>query len=418
MRAAKSTLTDGQNSTFDLTHITLPRRVPPASDAAGQPLSAEVWLAGEIVDQHVAVYERSTIQVITAPNVEVRLVGPDQVEHSPVERAGRTSLFVVELLWPKGDYRVMVTSFDQTNRQEVAVVSVRGLKRQTSIPNSQTRINANFANQLMLLGVNLPKRNLNTEERLPVSLHWQALRLIPANLIIFTRVRDQAGTVWGGYDRWPREIYNPLLWAAEEVVEDGFTIELKPNTPPGLYYLDVGFYLPVGEAAVSLPLVQDGQLSDISNVSLGPFKIGDALPAGVSRDLPQPEMALNQPFGDAPHITLLGFDAPSPNNSEPLSLTLYWRSEVPLSTDYTIFIHLLNSQGDIVAQQDQPPLNGAYPTSLWQPGEIVTDNITVPVPANLPADTYCLIVGLYDLNTGLRLAVPEHEDNSLTLECY
>jgi hypothetical protein len=37
------------------------------------------------------------------------------------------------------------------------------------------------------------------------------------------------------------------------VVEDGFTIPIDPDAPEGQYYLDVGFYLVVGQAPVSLP---------------------------------------------------------------------------------------------------------------------------------------------------------------------
>jgi hypothetical protein len=74
-----------------------------------------------------------------------------------------------------------------------------------------------------------------------------------------------------------------------------------------------------------------------------------------------------------------------------------------------------NAAGETVAQQDQPPLDGAYPTSLWDPDEIIADTIEVPLPADLPAGEYDLVVGLYDFNTGVRLTVPGSSDNSLML---
>jgi hypothetical protein len=94
---------------------------------------------------------------------------------------------------------------------------------------------------------------------------------------------------------------------------------------------------------------------------------------------------------------------------------VYWRSEAPLPLDYTTFVHVLNAAGETVAQKDQPPLNDAYPTSLWDLGEIIADTIDVPLPVDLPAGEYSLVIGMYDFNTGARLAIPDRPDNSLTL---
>ena len=68
-----------------------------------------------------------------------------------------------------------------------------------------------------------------------------------------------------------------------------------------------------------------------------------------------------------------------------------------------------------MAQKDQPPLSGAYPTSLWDTGEIIADEIMISVPAELSAGEYQLVIGLYDFNTGHRLAVPDNPDNDFTL---
>jgi len=43
--------------------------------------------------------------------------------------------------------------------------------------------------------------------------------------------------------------------------------------PAGRYTLHVGLYLPVGEAPVLLPLVQDGQFSQITHVEVGPIMV-------------------------------------------------------------------------------------------------------------------------------------------------
>lgn len=45
------------------------------------------------------------------------------------------------------------------------------------------------------------------------------------------------------------------------------------DAPPGEVYLDVGFYLVVGEAGVNLPLVVDGQMTDVTSVAIGPIVV-------------------------------------------------------------------------------------------------------------------------------------------------
>jgi hypothetical protein len=141
---------------------------------------------------------------------------------------------------------------------------------------------------------------------------------------------------------------------------------------------------------------------------------------GVTLTTATPQTEVNQPFGDAPNVTLLGYDLEMGNCQRSivncqLSITLYWRSESPLPRDYTTFVHLRNAAGETVAQKDQPPLNGAYPTSLWDPGEIIADKITILLPEGRPEGNYQLMVGMYDFNTGQRLAVPGSTANELKL---
>jgi hypothetical protein len=206
-------------------------------------------------------------------------------------------------------------------------------------------------------------------------------------------------------------------------VVDPFGVPVDADAPDGIYYLNVGLYKQVGDQAVSLPLVQAGRPVDVTSVNIGPIKIGQASP-DWTLETANPQVPLNQPLGAGPNLTLLGYDLTDENGqpiqnsklkTQNLNLTLYWRSESSLPADYTTFVHLRNEAGETVAQQDQLPLNGAYPTSLWDPGEIIADEIVVPLPAELPAGEYSLVTGLYDLSTNTRLTVQGNPENSLML---
>lgn len=93
------------------------------------------------------------------------------------------------------------------------------------------------------------------------------------------------------------------------------------------------------------------------------------------------------------------------NGRRDLRLTLFWQPLAVVETDYTVFVHLRDSDGHTVAQYDSQPLAGAYPTGQWQPGETITDPITLALPADLPRGTYTLWAGLYNLETLARLPV-------------
>lgn len=115
-------------------------------------------------------------------------------------------------------------------------------------------------------------------------------------------------------------------------------------------------------------------------------------------------------FGDV--VTLLGYEAQSGepraritpfegetvrevDSGQSVQLNLYWRSLQPTDRDYTLFIHVVDPQGVKVAQRDLPLRYGDYPTSRWQPGELVIDRGDLALPP-LPSGEYRLELGLYD----------------------
>jgi hypothetical protein len=136
-------------------------------------------------------------------------------------------------------------------------------------------LEANFADQIQLLGYDLPKTQVKTGEAIPVTLYWQAPpdKAPDADFIQFNHLHDIDGTLRGGYDRQPLEYYNTRRWAPGEIVIDGYAVPVDADAPPGEYYLDVGYYLTVGESPVSLPLVVDGRQSEITAVTIGPIEV-------------------------------------------------------------------------------------------------------------------------------------------------
>ncbi|MEM7114852.1 MAG: hypothetical protein AAF614_20620 [Chloroflexota bacterium] len=103
--------------------------------------------------------------------------------------------------------------------------------------------------------------------------------------------------------------------------------------------------------------------------------------------LPAIAQPVDTTFGDI--ITLYGVEA-APNEDGSLSVSLVWRGEQIINDSYHVFLHLIDAEGNLVAQSDGIPA-GNRPTTGWLPGEYITD---VRYLAASP-DNYTLRVGLY-----------------------
>ncbi|MFP4394499.1 MAG: hypothetical protein ACLFTI_04465 [Anaerolineales bacterium] len=102
---------------------------------------------------------------------------------------------------------------------------------------------------------------------------------------------------------------------------------------------------------------------------------------------------------------------------EPLTLTLVWRAEANAARDLAVFTHLIGAEGQIIAQHDGPPANGAHPTRGWLPGEVIVDPHVLTWRREERREyrgAATLRVGLYDPAIGERLLWASGED-ALTL---
>ena len=98
-----------------------------------------------------------------------------------------------------------------------------------------------------------------------------------------------------------------------------------------------------------------------------------------------------------------------------LHLTLYWQAQIAMDRNWSIFAHVVDDQGVIVAQRDRYPGMGALATTQLQPGQGFADDYVIPIPpaTYAPAPAH-IEVGLYDLTDGTRLPLSTGGD-ALTL---
>jgi hypothetical protein len=144
------------------------------------------------------------------------------------------------------------------------------------------------------------------------------------------------------------------------------------------------------------------------NAEYAVYAVGGLCPGGddgTGFDLRVPQSPMQVSLGK--QIKLLGYSMLSTIGEAPaLSVRLHWQATDPIDPiggDYTVFVQLLDEGNQLVTSRDSQPLAGQYPTSRWQPGEVVVDEFSLTLPEHLSSGRYRLVTGMYDLATGQRL---------------
>ncbi len=203
-----------------------------------------------------------------------------------------------------------------------------------------------------------------------------------------------------------------LRTASEELAfawEKPFTL---PNYPPVEWPVQTTvrgqhlLRLPAGLSSGSYRFVADGLMLGEIEVT-APDRVFEAV---------EMETAVNATFthNNQPLITLVGLTQ-SPVSNLQLPISLLWRAEAETSTSYRVFIHVVDGDGQILAQADGEPANWTRPTTGWVPGEYILDSHTLTLPPDLPDDAG-LRIGLYNPTTNRRLATGTEDFVTIPLQ--
>ena len=106
-------------------------------------------------------------------------------------------------------------------------------------------------------------------------------------------------------------------------------------------------------------------------------------------------------------LTLLGHDVEIGSDGV-LRVRLRWQTTAAVATDYTVFVHLLDGER-VLAQSDNYPAGGYYPTSWWRPGDVVLDEHRLALSEPYDPARHRLRVGWYELQTMRHLPVLEED---------
>jgi hypothetical protein len=95
-------------------------------------------------------------------------------------------------------------------------------------------------------------------------------------------------------------------------------------------------------------------------------------------------------------ITLEAAKASQTENG--LTVRLTWQVAAPPPDSLTVFVHVIDNNGQLLIQADGDPLAGSFPLFQGPPGLTAEDQRLIPIGG----DGLQVLIGLYDRNTGLR----------------
>ncbi|MCS7260986.1 MAG: hypothetical protein NZ765_09420, partial [Anaerolineae bacterium] len=261
-----------------------------------------------------------------------------------------------------------------------------------------------FGDALRLVGYDYSVTRARQGRGFVLRLLWQAERAPEGDYILAVELIDALGHVWRDWRLAPVGGRLPTSrWKEGQTVRDEIPLVLPALAPPGAHTMWTRLawlradgsrlparcgWIPCGDSVV-LPGVrvieQEGRTFEMS-----PYT--DAIGAR---------------FGD--QAILVGYHLPKkrfcPGSVVPMELV--WRSlSADIRASYTVFVHLLEHDGTIIAQADKEPgPRGKRPTTSWVRDEIIRDPVPLTLPPDIPAGTYRLVAGLYTKNDGVRLPV-------------
>jgi hypothetical protein len=223
-----------------------------------------------------------------------------------------------------------------------------------------------------------PLRPLQNGEVMPLRLIWRSDDNLPSGDLPLLILRSPDSN-------WQVEI--PPVVAPN----DDFTLDWREIRVPN--------DAPSGEAILELP---DG--TEIARLTI------ESLP--MQLDPPPIETEIGAVFPSVGELVGFTLETPSPLSLEtPPQIMLVWRdAPEPIDVSYTVFVQLIDGQGQAIAQSDSLPSGGTRPTTGWRTGEYFTDTHTLTYNSLAAPGITTLIAGLYDASTNQRVRLADGSD--------
>lgn len=252
----------------------------------------------------------------------------------------------------------MPASIETLNEEKTTILTKDGIPVATAlearwqgrIPDYIPLEGLSFTNHLELVG--FQSNEIERDSDLNVSLYWRPSMKIgrDVHFVLELYNRTQNMTVISKED-WPlKGVFRVRAWHPDQVMPLSYSFAVGPGFPAGQYQLQAGIIDQLSRQPV--PLVTGQKTAIVKE-----FEVSG------------PQILTDTNFGN--FFRLEGYTLDP--TSEGLKIVFFWRTIETPDSDYTGFVHVVNADDQIVAQNDGEPIAGRYPTSTWTPGELFVD---------------------------------------------
>ena len=253
--------------------------------------------------------------------------------------------------------------------------------------------------ELRIVGLYGPQELESDATTVSATLSWESESLTGFEYWSFLQLQTQTYESLASVDlhmlRW---LYPTSIWKPHRPVPITYSLPLNGSLGPGAYRLVSGAYPTNGERlSASGPIEHTLTYS----ATIAWIKVPQLnVPEHLSPDARNYEAVIADTF------SLIEAEVNAVEGG--LEIRLLWESlvERPI-LDATIFVHAINEQGDLVAQNDSRPWNGEYPTFIWSEGERVITTHVIQTK-EVSGAVRGLNVGMYTLPDAERLPVTQN----------
>ena len=247
--------------------------------------------------------------------------------------------------------------------------------------------------RVKLIGFDVDRRTVRPGESVSVTVYWQAVVPIGENYRSVARVLD----INKGHAVASSDHDNPggrpvRTWWPTQYVADHHVLTLPASAPPVAYQLQVGLYREIdGKFERLLRPGVEGWQADHVPLTFVVVRPRDDEQV-KHRRIEQTDIVFEE------ELRLRGYVLERLEN-DGLRLTLQWRADKKPTRDFSVFVHVIDQNGNVVHQIDAKPLQWTYPTVEWPAGQEVDDVYVIGSEVSSSEDL-SLAVGLYNAEAG------------------
>lgn len=223
-------------------------------------------------------------------------------------------------------------------------------------------------------------------------------------------VRARAAAYYQGGDAESfTEASRAFTWLTERMDQRRFMIVKADDLPRlnSLYRAQAARNLPVLDGRSSQILLVSNQLGDRENESWIGKLVLDAPP--------QPAVSIDIAFED--QLEAFGWEVADRSGrvvdsvvpATGYHLRVYYRVLRPITGSWKAFVHIDGFQRRF--NGDHSPLEGKYPMNLWQPGDVVVDDLEFQLEPNFTPGDYTVFFGFFSGETRMRVTRGSQQDN-------